>query len=72
MLVLKRRAGESLMIDGGIEVMVLGVQGGQVKIGINAPTNIKIYRDELYERMTSAVRKLAESGAETELDEQES
>lgn len=70
MLVLTRREGESLKIDGDIEIIVLGIHGGQVKIGINAPTNIKVYREELYERMTSAMKKLAES--ETELEEKES
>ena len=59
MLVLTRREGESLKIDGDIEVMVLGIRGGQVKIGIKAPEDVKVFREELFERMMGAVKKLA-------------
>jgi carbon storage regulator len=63
MLILKRRAGESLKIDGGIEVIVLGVQGSQVKIGIKAPDSVGVYRDELYDRMTKAGKKIKKLAA---------
>lgn len=48
MLVIRRRAGESFLIDGGIEVEVLEVVGGQVKLGIKAPREISILRREVY------------------------
>jgi carbon storage regulator len=47
-LVIRRRAGESFLIDGGIEVEVLDVIGGQVKLGIRAPREISILRREVY------------------------
>lgn len=49
MLVLTRRIGETLIIDGDIEVTLLGVGGIQVKIGIDAPEEVEIVRDELLE-----------------------
>ena len=50
MLILTRKTQESIIIGDDIEVIVLGVQGGQVKIGIEAPKDIKILRDELVGR----------------------
>lgn len=49
MLVLTRREGESLIIDGDIKVTVLSVKGGQVRVGIEAPQDIPIHRQELLE-----------------------
>jgi carbon storage regulator len=69
MLVLTRRISESLIIDNDIQVVVLGVQGGQVKIGIKAPKNVSVHREEIYERIHGTVKKLAaEIGKETELE----
>lgn len=48
MLALTRRKGESLVINNNIEVTVLEVRGDQVKIGINAPKDIPVYRQEVY------------------------
>lgn len=48
MLALSRKKGESIMIGSDIEVTVLDVKGDQVKIGINAPKSIPLYRKELY------------------------
>ena len=64
MLILKRRTGESLKIDGGIEVIVLDVQGSQVKIGIKAPDSVGVYRNELYERMVKATQRPTTSAQE--------
>lgn len=47
MLVISRRAGESFLIDGGIEVVVLEMTNDKVKIGINAPRDIRVIRREL-------------------------
>lgn len=49
MLVLTRKKGESLIIDNSIEVVILEVNGDQVKIGINAPKEVPILRKEIYQ-----------------------
>lgn len=51
MLVLTRRQGETLMIGDNIEVTVLGFVGRQVRIGISAPKEISVHRQEVYERI---------------------
>ncbi|MGV8145779.1 MAG: carbon storage regulator CsrA [Alkaliphilus sp.] len=48
MLVLTRKNDESIIIDGNIEIKVLGIEDGKVRIGINAPKEIEIYRKEIY------------------------
>ena len=48
MLVLSRKTDESIMIGGNIEVIVLGVEGDNVKLGIRAPKDVGIYRNEIY------------------------
>jgi len=49
MLVLSRKVNESIIIGENIEIMVVEVKGDQVKIGINAPKNVSLYRGEIYE-----------------------
>ncbi len=51
MLILTRRVGETLMIGEEISVTVLGVKGNQVRIGINAPQNVAVHREEIFERI---------------------
>lgn len=51
MLILTRRVGETIMIGNDVTVTVLGVKGYQVRIGINAPKNTAIHREEIYERI---------------------
>lgn len=51
MLVLTRRVGETLMIGSDVTIVVLGVKGNQVRIGVNAPKEVAVHREEVYERI---------------------
>ena len=56
MLILTRRVNEALMIGTEITVTVLGVKGNQVRLGVNAPTEIAIHREEIFERIEAIKR----------------
>jgi carbon storage regulator len=51
MLILTRRVGESVMIGDEVVVTVLGIKGNQVRIGIKAPKNVAVHRQEIFERI---------------------
>lgn len=59
MLVLTRKSGESMRIGTEIRITVLDVNGGQVKIGIDAPAQVEIHREEVFERIAAANREAA-------------
>ena len=54
MLALSRKKGEALIINNNIEVTILEVKGDQIKLGINAPREIPVYRKEVYEQIQQA------------------
>jgi carbon storage regulator len=51
MLILTRRVGETLMIGNNVTVTVVGLNGNQVRLGINAPKDVEVHREEVYERV---------------------
>ncbi len=59
MLILTRRVGETLMVGDDVTVTVLGVKGNQVRIGVNAPKDVSVHREEIYQRIQ---REKAEEG----------
>lgn len=54
MLILTRKIRESLIIGDDVEITVLSVRGNQVKLGVNAPKEIAVHRQEIYERIKAA------------------
>lgn len=51
MLILTRRVGETVMIGDDVTITVLGVKGNQVRLGVNAPKDVAVHREEIYERI---------------------
>ena len=51
MLILTRRIGETLVVGDEVTVTVLGVKGNQVRLGVNAPKDVAVHREEIYERI---------------------
>ena len=57
MLILTRRVGETLMIGEEVTVTVLGVKGNQVRIGVNAPREVAVHREEIFEQINAENRE---------------
>ena len=51
MLILTRRVGEALMIGDQTKIVVLGVKGSQIRLGINAPKDVMVHREEIYDKI---------------------
>ncbi|KIQ97477.1 carbon storage regulator CsrA [Lysobacter sp. A03] len=65
MLILTRRVGETLMIGDSVTVTVLGVKGNQVRVGITAPKDVAVHREEIYQRIQRG--EDADTAADTEV-----
>ncbi len=70
MLILTRRVGETLVIGDDVRVTVLGVRGNQVRVGVNAPKDVAVHREEIYQRIQSEkeVPNLDEDSVSDDLD----
>ena len=64
MLILTRRVGETLMVGDEVTVTVLGVKGNQVRIGVNAPKEVAVHREEIYQRIKQE-KQNADGSSET-------
>ncbi len=62
MLILTRKIGESLLIGDDVEITVLSIRGSQVKLGVKAPKEISVHREEIYQR----IKALAEQQSDVE------
>lgn len=66
MLILSRRVGESLIIGDDVTVNVLGVKGNQVRIGVDAPKDVPVHREEVYDRLQEEEGKTISFGKDKE------
>lgn len=66
MLILTRRIGETLMVGDNVSITVLGVKGNQVRIGVNAPKEVAVHREEIFQRIQ---REKGQGGTTTQTDD---
>ena len=63
MLILTRQIGETLMIGDQVTVTVLGIKGNQVRLGVNAPKEVAVHREEVYEKIRQEKRRRTDEEA---------
>ena len=68
MLILTRRIGESLVIGNNVTITVLGVKGNQVRIGVNAPKEVSVHREEIYKLIQK--EKSSQSDPDSNLEDE--
>lgn len=61
MLILSRKAGEKLMIGDNVELTILGIKGNQVRVGVSAPKDVPVHREEVYLRIQSEKQDMAKA-----------
>ena len=66
MLILTRKEGESLRLGDDITVTVVSVKGGHVRLGINAPREVAVHREEIFQKIAAEAEKKSDSAAATE------
>jgi carbon storage regulator len=69
MLILTRRIGESLNIGDNIKITLLGIKGNQVRVGIDAPREIEVHREEIYDKIKRETRKAHQRMPEAVLEQ---
>ena len=69
MLILTRRIGESLTIGEEIKITLLGIKGNQVRIGIDAPRDVEVHREEIYDKIKRETRKANLKTSDSVLEE---
>ncbi len=55
MLILTRKVGQTIRIGDDVQIAVVGIKGNQVRIGVTAPTNVPVHREEIYERIQKEI-----------------
>jgi len=69
MLILTRRVGESLHIGDTIKITLLGIKGNQVRIGIDAPRDVQVHREEIYDKIKRETRQANKKMSDEMLDQ---